>query len=1355
MDKHGGTLLGINQGIIKLRAKISIAAVLGLVLTGFVSSPASSGENEALVSSNNFLSNEVVSTNQVVSTQSVGFTFLPVDENGDALSNDQMSFANLILRDQTTNDFIDAEYVEYSGSAVTVQLDDDSYYELDFRVGNTHPTLSNTIYQITTGTGTISSIIRSADSAPATTSGNVYQVQMLEANVTFEVMNPDGSSITIPDDYSEYYEAEVFNQNGSQIQDPFFQEFGTTQFAIYIPTAGTYRIKYRAFGRNDVAAAFTREFTITQGMLDGTESGIDLEQVNLNEPQLLIEARAQGSTDPVPRSQIHILKDVGNGEKEFIEGLYMHDGVGALSFESAGSYTLELRPPWGTAGFTKTLFSVTVSDDGNGNLSAVVDGLTTETNSDGDQFYALEFGTPNVQGVVLDPDGNPLANSQVVPFRISDGMEMWELSANSSDEGLYSIDLPAGDSYNLIARPNTWEGQLFGRSDPVGPIVVDQSGNVTQAPGGDADNVSISLKAPTWSGTIVSPTDQTPVADSNICIVFSNTDYSQTCASTGLNGEWAITAPEGFQGFDASSELWAESHRSEDLSALRLNGKDEIESLLGTYTPGQTYSDIDVALAEPNFEITVTAAGDAASDVEVWVDSDFGYIGGARTNENGVAKLRIETEETQVRLRINSDVSRNSTLKSVFTGSREEIAANTLQSVDGIYSYSFQLEQANFAGFVLTPATDDESPQPAGYANVEAFDASSDRYVQWMSSDSEGFFTGNLPADNTYRITVRPPWNSDGDIAEANYEVVVDSSGDVTSVTDQGSTALTGTTDSDTGLTTYDLLLSAANVTGSVKDGSGNGVRHSWVEVRDSDGDYIRDKGAPTKAQGQFSMRLDSSAQYDLIAQAPWNSSQVRSAACSVEIDGSGNVDVSNSDSACVNSDGLVTLDLRDGNFTVNTKDSNNDSVAFADLNMSIGNWYSHARSDANGVAQFFVDMDEVRAMNRNVSTPWNIEIRLYAPWGSSNLVSWECDSQSAEGCVGTSGDGMNEISNSTLTTEEFGNRAVEATFPDPNTSFSVTAPNGEGGADSVANAWVSVLVDNNPNDQDDYFEWVAGAHTDANGVVVFNLPDTSDAVRYRVDTNAPWGDQDKFSGKNYEVLWSALDGEDFSLGIPNLVLDISTADDASEPASWSWVGVEEVDNATNLSPIAWVGGANVDRAGVGSLNLESNKTFKLRIHPGRSAHGSITTCFVTVDGSGDVSPVTDKCPAGTFDTQGSKDKLTMQLSAGNLDGKVKLDSSTNNSLDGKGVEGAIVVATLYDSSDTVLEQVETVSRADGTYALQLDPAGSGENWLLTAYHAGVTEDDFELDNVTTGIPVTVGQSKTTKDITLTESVAQ
>lgn len=979
--------------------------------------------------------------------------------------------------------------------------------------------------------------------------------------------------------------------------------------------------------------------------------------------------------------------DAGSGNWDWQNNVtnVRNDGTFGLSVGEAGTYRLLINP-YGRTDIARTVTSQFVITSAN---------ASTFTKA----FGNIRLNGPTISGTVSSPDDTSrMANAQVVAIDDLTGQEMWEYSSQTDAEGRWSMMLPKG-SYSVYAR-SPWGNQTFGNGDPVTGLTVAENGTATLT-SGSPSAIALRLGNPTWSGTVVAPGTSNPLAFTSVCLSQESAGkwWSQ-CTESDTQGRWALTKPSGFTGFNDSTRLSIRENRSAQYAEAQFVGRTDVETKLGTYVVGQTFSNKTLSPAAPNTSLTITAGNAPAANLWVSIEREnVGWLTSGMTNSQGVVRLNIPTISSGFKIR--ADVQSNRVLAETYVTTVKTVSSSdvTSHTSNNVFSDTVVLGLPNFAAEVVSPGS---SPAPVKDAWVDVYNMTTNQGVGGSNSQANGNVALRLDSPssgNTYRYQVRvnSPWANPDLWASRTYFVDVDSAGAMVVHADtETGTVLPTPTGSDR----YRLALKAPSVTGTVELPDATLIRDSYVEVRKNlQGWQQWVEGAQSRANGAFGLALDDGS-YELTANVPWNQSGLaKSARCEVTVAGG---IMTNGNSACV-ADGKVKLGLRQPNLKVKMVHSGA-AVANANVNISIGNWNTWAQAGRDGVVSLFIDDEEVRAKNSYAQTGGQLQVRITVdpPYGNSEIVRWDCSAgdskplcdQLTAYVVGT------PYINTSLRTLN------DVEFAVPNTRLNVKL--GDGTTNAGQGAWAVILLEENG-----WKRWLTGSNTNADGQAVFNIDDTyknDPNARFTVEVNAPYQQRANYSQKNHTGLtWAQVNNHDFALGTPNLKLTVKQAL-SNDASAFGWVGLEEVD--TNLNWVSWLGGYGLDQLGTVSLTLPSSKKIRLTLNPGPGAIGARTFCVFDVSSQGGVtkSATSSQCPtAGSNIVNLSTKEMQLELSAGNLTGSVTKAGTSD------AIAGAIVYAQAYlggTIQDGKTEQ--SVSRSDGRYGLQLDPT---YNWKIKVFY--------------------------------------
>jgi hypothetical protein len=1138
-------------------------------------------------------------------------------------------------------------------------------------------------------------------------SGGIFDLVSPTSNLQGRILDSNGQPFVFENGAYIFIDLEKFDDDRFQFAGDYAFPNSEGYFNFKIDTLGTYRVKVFLTGFDDYANTNSSSFVVSD--LSSLQS---ISTITPQAPDARFFLRTADGTTNLTAGELEVR--FSDGEQL---GWFSPSSSGQINiaFPAPGTYRIitEVARDGSTPNSARKSYDVSVTGTV-GNFTVTVAGVTAESNGS----FILRHGAPTLMGTVYNPDKTAVIRfNNVVPSG-ADGREMWDLSVNTDVLGQYAITLPEGTHFLTARAP--WGQSEFGSSSRIGPIVVNSAGVATSVPAGmSATAFDITLRYPTWTGTVVEPGTTNVMTNVQVCFVPSRDSFEWICGDTDENGVWSITAPDNMTAFDENAELVISEFRNRQFAERRYTGAAELTSVLGAFSAGGRYGGIVVSPAVANLRIEVTLPDGTTPASNVWVGldrQDEGWLGGSQTNGQGIASVSVNNPLDGFSVQVN--IEHNAALNGTYAPVRKTFAANAPGIVgpdaNGVFTVELSLEIPNFRGTVVSPGN---SPEGQRNVWVEAFNTSIDRWVGGVVTDADGDFSMNLeaPVSGTYvyDLILNPPHNS-AEFARKTYRVTVDSAGDVTDV-EFG--PIGGATDVTAVSEVYTMALNSPSVRGVVTNPSNQTVRDSWVtplqQLANGYTEYLWQLGANSNRDGAFSMGLED-GDYLLEANVPWNNSGglSRSARCAITVDQG----VVTTQSGCVDNNGNVNLELRAPNLTFTLVDGNQQPVANAHVGVGLGDWFGWSQSNRNGEVSIFIDEPEIAAMNPSFTTGSTHKLRFWVdpPWGRSDIVRWECEAtDQAPLC--------DDVPLLTMGTD-FPTTSVfaDVEFPEPNTTVTVRYPTVAGADNSNApvgeGAWVGLFLER--SDQcTGCREWLAGSNTNSAGVAAFNIPATvkdASSSRFAIEVNAPWGERGEYSPVFIGGLtFDQLNLQSFALATPNLGLTVLQPGGISA-ARWSWVGLEELNESDGF--IGWISGSSVDRQGKTSLTLPANKRLKLLFFPGGGSEGVITECIVTTDANGIPTEVQNKCDAGGF-TAATGDQITqlvLTLSAGNVTGVV-----TGVATGTPTVPGAVVYAEKYVGG-VVVETQQTVTDSEGKYGLNLSPlASTGDKWVIKVFSVG------------------------------------
>jgi hypothetical protein len=1063
---------------------------------------------------------------------------------------------------------------------------------------------------------------------------------------------------------------------------------------------GIYRIIFTPQGYEQIAETTTPTFTISDEIPTWSFSNFVMSQ-----PLFAIEVVEPNGSVALENAHVQIRDE----SRDYYSGVGTGwSGRANLSL-GAGTYELIAEAPFQRRSeLPKRSYQLEITGSP-GDLTATItrDGVSVPSTMSGTlQIFTLELGTPNLRGVVRDPSGRPVADAQVMPVDPVTGWDMWEISVPTGQDGSWSIDLAEG-TYDLYAR-TPWGSTDFGNGVLLTGIQVDSEGQVVEATlpaGSTANNLVLQLRNPAFSGTVVDPNSGALMTNVEVCL-FGPT--SGTCVVTDHLGRWALSEPQGFEGFDGW-ELLVREYFDARYSAARFRDAVEIEAALqieGGYVSGTIYENRTLTLPEPNVKIRVMAGDNPAPGAWVSLDGP-GFWTGVNSDEDGYARLFVDNPTSSMTARV--DIGNIRSLAGQFTGTQGSLNfSDGQEDENGIFSATLSLAVPNLFFSVRTPGGTTSVP----FAWVELFDGNGERWLKGSSADRSGngsMFLSSESSQVDYVLKVNPSGNA-SQFARSYFSVSVAVDGSVTVSDVDG--ALTPDPTNDRLV----LELSTPNVTGRVvqPDSSSTPVRDSYVVPIDSISDwYLWQLGTNSDRNGEFSMNLDDGT-YRLEASVPYYlTGLARSAPCEVTIT-SGSL--SAVQTGCGSTSGVV-LTLREPNLKFRlVKGDDSLPTAFANVGARIGDYSVFTQADRLGVVSLFLDSQEMfDAADKALTRGWisdqdgdssngiqvPITFWIDPPWGSDDIVRWECETNEQEPLCSKAGlDGIEKINGTWQTWSEPGDLG-DVRFKEPNTRVQIRYPNLEPVNEG---AWVNLFVETGS-----WREWVSGGNTNAEGFALFDIPAAMHGSSFSLEINAPWFERSVYPSRIFtgleldtsSVPFFSLTGvANFSLPTKNLQIEVDyLSGEVNLPARSSWVSVETIQTVSGSVVYNWTSGNQTDSGGRAAFYLEPNAdvVYKLTVHPGPGVVGTQFSCVVGSDGA-DITAAS-WVPNGETDCGAlTGGVLSITLGTGNVRGKVT-DSSSDE------VAGVIVVAANTLSG----EIVTAVTNQSGDYFMDIADTATWE----------------------------------------------
>jgi hypothetical protein len=945
------------------------------------------------------------------------------------------------------------------------------------------------------------------------------------------------------------------------------------QFKFHIGLEGEYRIDVRVNGASGLAST-----SFDLGVIDGPALPTALNEVQdfgdfqLRSANVNIRLINPDTGGSVAYGDVSLARG-----SSFVAWQYAGSTGRVSFFLEPGEYELTVHPPW-NSGFVPKIYPLVV--DANGVAS--VAGLSYQ-----DGFLQVPLGSPSLTGLVLHPDPaiGAIKWASVVPVEVETGRELWEYSTQTNQNGRWIMGLPQGQ-YQLYAMA-PWDSRL-GNSLRSEILSVDADGVVTLEDGSQPTSFDLRLQYPTWSGVLLRA-DGSAASSAWVCMDFS--DYGN-CASTDSAGRWGLSAPEGFKGFTSTSGLTANDY-SQQTPELRVRGVQALSDILGSYSPGEIYTDITLRLPSSNLTVKTNGLNGPVANVWVNLHSQSGeWLGAGQTGQDGKAKFFVDNIESGFWVWVHPDSAGEAARDLYKSGRFDFVASPGVESRE----LELQLPLANFWGRVLNP-----DGSAVAHSWVEVTSEDSYEWFEGGSTNDSGLFSLLLPQPSSgvtkYRVTVRPDYNSNQDFGRKTYLVTVGSNGS-TSVQDLAGSPVANQIIS--GRTRYLLTTAPASLAGVVVDPSGNLVRDSWVTPITFEFGWrntLWQDSTSSREGGRFAMALPDGRHW-IEAHSP-SQNLVRSAPCEVILS-NGSVDPSGT--TCWNAaNERVELSLRQPNLKFKLVNASGAPVRYASVSLGYGSWWEHVHSNDRGEVNLFVDTEEIKRINSWLEVGDSIQLHLGVnpPWQSKGLVGWNCT-------AGTDQPVCKDIP-ALVIGETFEARNL-GTYEFLTSNFDITVLNPSTGDPVGADAWVSLGVTGVDPNCSWCWQSLGYAQTDEDGKAGFYVPTEYadiDLARFHLNINPPWQERNLSAATYGDLTYDQLAVKSFALNAPNANLTVYMPDGETPVGQDAWLWLSASDSASGCSQCRWsVGWTSTDADGKAGFFVPDNYlnsstvTFNLSISP-------------------------------------------------------------------------------------------------------------------------------------------------------------
>jgi len=444
---------------------------------------------------------------------------------------------------------------------------------------------------------------------------------------------------------------------------------GVAKLNITDPTA-EFKVRVELNGNPTVSSSYatTMKTFTSSDIASGTSAGVFSATLALSEPNfkvVLREPTSDGSVGTaIPYSWIELYSDT--------TGMWMGgagtDANGFASFKldvpqsGLNNYTVTVNPAWNAAtNFSRQAYAVAVSPSAITVINKTTTNPISTQNVSGRSVYALTLGTPSVTGVVVDPNGNTVPNSWVVPIDAVTSEYYWQQGVNSRNDGSIGLNLING-SYKIEANV-PWGTSDVAKSAQCSVTVaggtISTGGSCVQV--GTTKTVRLALRAPNVTFTL--KIGGVAVANANIGV---GAGKWYTNAQSDADGKVSLfidaAAIRDSNGFTTAQPLfvWVDPPYGGAVDMARWDcqstqSKPICSGLVNVPATGDYPTTVlgNVTGMSPNTRVHIVLPGTSTSLPNSWVTvlafdpahPEYGnrWLGGGNSNSNGYVSMNLET----------------------------------------------------------------------------------------------------------------------------------------------------------------------------------------------------------------------------------------------------------------------------------------------------------------------------------------------------------------------------------------------------------------------------------------------------------------------------------------------------------------------------------------------------------------------------------------------------------------------------------------------------------------------------------------------------------------------------------------
>jgi hypothetical protein len=728
-------------------------------------------------------------------------------------------------------------YVNYSGGGNNVanyspqiSWNSDNYFESSLEDGIwslvVQPAYDATqyapkTYRITVSGGVISQIV-DMNNISATPIGGLYFLSLDGVNLTGTVMA--GAS---PYTYGASINLLTYSGKGYWYSQGTWSWNGTFGFKV---APGTYRIEVTPYNGYGDAANYTKSRSEDCVVAATGSTSCD---VTLAIPNLSAVVKTQsGDIYKYCYIWLNSTDTSGNYSYQYI-GL---TGDGTFSTHLYdGKYDLQVAPYWDQRSlYSERDYKVIVSGGVITSFVIAASGVPTPSSNG---IYTLTVATPSMAGTVLTPGENPVGVANVQVLVAPPGSYgNWRFSTSTDSSGKFGLTVPDG-TYVVQAVP--WNGQLgFGKSETKTVVIASQVLSET---------LTLTLRNPNFTGTIVQPGTTSPVIGVNVNAWIGNEYFY---AYTGEDGKFSFFVDSTNP--NCPSNCWIDLNPSQGADFTHRSFRPNTLGSMGNIELGSVNTRITVKAPKSDATLVPNRYGYVSVMLVDTVTSKSYYVAGGNTNDLGVTGFSLEEGKHYV-ITANPAGENNG----LFSPKTIEVASFSASSNASI-SINFDLPN-----LVINSRGSDLFTNPYGWWTLNNnYDS-----VTGTSSFLQNGYLNDLGvssltlSDGSYKITIHPGKASGVDRIYA-FKMV---SG-VPSLIANG----LGTLNPNESISgkNLNMVLGSGNISGYTQNSSGTVIGNSLVSASRVDSPSTKVTVTSDKL-GFYQMNLDTSYDWNIKAVDP------------------------------------------------------------------------------------------------------------------------------------------------------------------------------------------------------------------------------------------------------------------------------------------------------------------------------------------------------------------------------------------------------------------------------------------------------------------------------------------------------